>query len=199
MADVENQGQINVVQLSRFGGFFTKKNMISSGLGGGLGVGLLYGLAPRVYEAGNVVVGMGAVAVGATAGLTALAGGERIVEKIKKRRDNATIRRNERERALEMTPIDPGESMGYPVRENHNRVTMSNFSVAGSVSPAYDSGNVYAGIPVSPSAVTTGNPLRGSLKKGGDIKKTGIYKLHKGELVIPANKVKEVKKKIKKK
>ena len=29
-------------------------------------------------------------------------------------------------------------------------------------------------------------PILGSKKKGGPIKKTGIYKLHKGERVVPA-------------
>jgi hypothetical protein len=28
----------------------------------------------------------------------------------------------------------------------------------------------------------------GSMKKGGPVKKTGIYKLHKGERVVPARK-----------
>lgn len=32
--------------------------------------------------------------------------------------------------------------------------------------------------------------LAGSFKKGGRVKKTGVYRLHKGEKVIPANKVK---------
>lgn len=34
-----------------------------------------------------------------------------------------------------------------------------------------------------------------SLKKGGRIPKTGIYRLHKGEEVIPADKVKRIEKK----
>ena len=34
-------------------------------------------------------------------------------------------------------------------------------------------------------------PLAPSMKHGGNVKKTGIYKLHKGEKVIPANKVKK--------
>jgi hypothetical protein len=29
----------------------------------------------------------------------------------------------------------------------------------------------------------------GSMKKGGNVKKTGLYRLHKGEQVIPANEV----------
>lgn len=33
-----------------------------------------------------------------------------------------------------------------------------------------------------------GNAILGSLKKGGRIKKTGLYRLHKGELVVPAGK-----------
>ncbi len=33
-------------------------------------------------------------------------------------------------------------------------------------------------------------PVKGSFKKGGKVKETGAYKLHKGEQVIPANKVK---------
>lgn len=32
----------------------------------------------------------------------------------------------------------------------------------------------------------------GSMKDGGMVKKTGLYKLHKGEKVIPADKVKEM-------
>ena len=39
--------------------------------------------------------------------------------------------------------------------------------------------------------------LLGSLKKGGRIKKTGKYKLHKGEHVVPRHKVKEMAKKLK--
>jgi len=35
-------------------------------------------------------------------------------------------------------------------------------------------------------------------KKGGKVKKTGLAKVHKGELVIPANRVKAVKKAVKK-
>jgi len=34
----------------------------------------------------------------------------------------------------------------------------------------------------------------GSFKKGGKVKKTGKYKLHKGEMVVPAKKVKKMKK-----
>ena len=36
--------------------------------------------------------------------------------------------------------------------------------------------------------------LLGSFKKGGKVKKTGKYKLHKGEVVVPAKKVKKMKK-----
>jgi hypothetical protein len=36
-------------------------------------------------------------------------------------------------------------------------------------------------------------------KKGGTVKKTGIALVHKGELIIPASKVKSVKKLMKKK
>lgn len=35
-----------------------------------------------------------------------------------------------------------------------------------------------------------------SLKKGGRVKKTGLHLLHKGEEVIPANKVKSFKRKV---
>ena len=38
-------------------------------------------------------------------------------------------------------------------------------------------------------------PLVGMYKKGGTVKKTGIALVHKGELIIPASKVKSVKKK----
>lgn len=34
----------------------------------------------------------------------------------------------------------------------------------------------------------------GSFKKGGKVKKTGKYKLHKGELVVPVKKLKKMKK-----
>lgn len=37
--------------------------------------------------------------------------------------------------------------------------------------------------------------LKGSLKKGGKIKKTGIYKLHKGERVLTKKQQKKLKKK----
>ena len=46
------------------------------------------------------------------------------------------------------------------------------------------------------------NPIIGAppgLKKGGTVKKTRIYKLHKGELVIPKKDVKELKNLMKKK
>lgn len=33
-----------------------------------------------------------------------------------------------------------------------------------------------------------GDMVRGGFKKGGTVKKTGIYRLHKGEKVIPAKK-----------
>lgn len=33
-------------------------------------------------------------------------------------------------------------------------------------------------------------PIIGSFKKGGKVKKTGAYLLHKGELVIPKNRIK---------
>lgn len=39
------------------------------------------------------------------------------------------------------------------------------------------------------------NKLIPSLKKGGMVKKTGLHILHKGEEVIPANKVKSFKRK----
>ena len=42
-------------------------------------------------------------------------------------------------------------------------------------------------------------PLVGMYKKGGTVKKTGIALVHKGELIIPASKVKSVKKLMKKK
>lgn len=38
-----------------------------------------------------------------------------------------------------------------------------------------------------------------AMKKGGLIKNTGIYKLHKGEVVIPSNRVKSVEKALKEK
>ena len=42
------------------------------------------------------------------------------------------------------------------------------------------------------------NPRQlGSYRKGGQIKKTGLYKLHKGEVVVPAYKVKTVDKALK--
>jgi hypothetical protein len=34
--------------------------------------------------------------------------------------------------------------------------------------------------------------------KGGEVKKTGVYKLHKGEIVVPANRVESVNKSLKK-
>lgn len=37
-------------------------------------------------------------------------------------------------------------------------------------------------------------PLLGQFKKGGMVKKTGAYILHKGEKVIPSKKVKKMKK-----
>ena len=40
--------------------------------------------------------------------------------------------------------------------------------------------------------------IEGSMKKGGMVKKTGVYLLHKGEKVIPANQVKKNKTKYKK-
>ena len=40
-----------------------------------------------------------------------------------------------------------------------------------------------------------GFQVLGEMKKGGMINKTGVYKLHKGEMVVPASKVKKVMKK----
>jgi hypothetical protein len=37
-----------------------------------------------------------------------------------------------------------------------------------------------------------------AMKKGGKIKKTGVYLLHKNEVVVPANRVKSVDKSLKK-
>jgi len=37
----------------------------------------------------------------------------------------------------------------------------------------------------------------GEMKKGGMIKKTGVYKLHKGEMVVPVKNVEKVKKAMK--
>ena len=39
--------------------------------------------------------------------------------------------------------------------------------------------------------------ILGELKSGGMIKKTGVYKLHKGEMVVPVKNVEKVKKAIK--
>ena len=39
--------------------------------------------------------------------------------------------------------------------------------------------------------------ILGELKKGGMIKKTGVYKLHKGEMVVPVKNVEKVKKALK--
>ncbi len=39
-----------------------------------------------------------------------------------------------------------------------------------------------------PFAGRPGMPLLGSMKKGGKVKKTGAYKLHKGEKVVPTGK-----------
>lgn len=47
----------------------------------------------------------------------------------------------------------------------------------------------------SKSAIKTDFSLIPSLKKGGMVKKTGLHLLHKGEEVIPANKVKSLKRK----
>jgi hypothetical protein len=43
-----------------------------------------------------------------------------------------------------------------------------------------------AGGPAGPAAGIQGQPP--SMKKGGKVKKTGAYKLHKGEHVVPAKK-----------
>jgi hypothetical protein len=48
--------------------------------------------------------------------------------------------------------------------------------------------------PVRPEPVRPiGNPrVLGSFEKGGDVEKTGVYKLHKGEKVVPKSKVQTV-------
>ncbi len=38
----------------------------------------------------------------------------------------------------------------------------------------------------------SGIRVNGSFKKGGKVKSTGIYKLHKGEVVVPKKKVKKL-------
>ena len=42
---------------------------------------------------------------------------------------------------------------------------------------------------IQTTSTDSGAPL--SMKKGGTVKKTGLIKMHKGEKVIPANKVKK--------
>lgn len=54
----------------------------------------------------------------------------------------------------------------------------------GNVPPA-TAGNLQATPMPPPPPVVGGQPL-GSLKKGGIVKKTGLYKLHAGEKVTPA-------------
>lgn len=43
-----------------------------------------------------------------------------------------------------------------------------------------------------PVPVVRPSPVIGSLKRGGKVKKTGTYKLHAGERVVPARGVKDV-------
>jgi len=50
--------------------------------------------------------------------------------------------------------------------------------------------------PATPRQSSEGQPM-GSLAKGGKIKKTGLYKLHAGELVVKKERVASVKKAVK--
>lgn len=43
----------------------------------------------------------------------------------------------------------------------------------------------------SPEDQNSGGQALGSFKKGGKVPKTGLYKLHKGEKVVPAKKRKK--------
>lgn len=43
-----------------------------------------------------------------------------------------------------------------------------------------------------PTESTSSNGALGSFKKGGRVRKTGKYKLHKGEQVVPAHRVKNL-------
>jgi hypothetical protein len=63
--------------------------------------------------------------------------------------------------------------------------------------------------PVGPAPVRPGippigiqpigpEPIRGSFKKGGKVKKTGNYKLHKGERVLTEKQAKSIRSKAKK-
>lgn len=52
--------------------------------------------------------------------------------------------------------------------------------------PPRPAGNMQASPMPPPPPVVGGQPL-GSLKKGGIVKKTGLYKLHAGEKVVPAS------------
>jgi hypothetical protein len=62
----------------------------------------------------------------------------------------------------------------------------------------YDEGNAPGKEIVAPLVSDTADRMRaqglkGSLRKGGKIHSTGNYRLHKGEQVIPANRVKHLK------
>lgn len=50
-----------------------------------------------------------------------------------------------------------------------------------------------APIKLKPGLGAPKQPILGSFKKGGKVKKTGLYKLHKGEKVIPVKALKTVK------
>jgi hypothetical protein len=47
--------------------------------------------------------------------------------------------------------------------------------------------------PMGILGTTGGSKAIGSFKKGGKVKKTGLYKLHKNEIVVPANKASTMK------
>ena len=49
----------------------------------------------------------------------------------------------------------------------------------------------------SPSASTRQSRVEGEFKKGGMVRKTGLYKVHKGEVVVPASRAQTVRKLLK--
>lgn len=55
----------------------------------------------------------------------------------------------------------------------------------------------HAAVDAAKGVASLAGKVIGSLKKGGKVKKTGKYKLHKGEQVIPRNRVKDLAGKLK--
>lgn len=107
-----------------------------------------------------------------------------------------------------MSSLDQAKAAYAPVDKDITTVRQRNAAIAGSApSPAAAAYKTTVTAPkdrVGQKSYGSNTPEKridvsgmvkplGSFKKGGKVKKTGAYKLHKGEVVVPAKTVKKAK------